>query len=176
MRGKKFSTSIYILELPFSSFIAACLSPLIYKSSLLLCEIIFERNGECIISSTDKLYYTIIFLLSFLFYTILYFQLQKKSLRNTETIISYSYWLFFCFLSGIGMALLMVAFFNYLLPVNSWLTRIYQYVHNHWGWFPEEDEENPIEGIIACISVFLCPLLFTFIFSRMMKRIIRRLK
>jgi len=176
MWGKKFSTSIYILALSFSSFIATCFSSLIYKSSLLLCEIIFERNRECIISSTDILYYIIIFLLSFLFYKILFFQLQKKSLRNTETIISNSYWLFFCFLSGIGMALLMVALFNYLLPVDSWLTRIYQYVHNHWGWFPGEEEENPIEGIIACISVFLCPLLFTFAFYRMVKRIIRLFK
>ncbi|EAX3604123.1 hypothetical protein HAY47_004430 [Salmonella enterica] len=173
---RKTNISIYILALSFSSFIAVLCSSIIYKISLLLCEITLGENRECIISSTDGFYYTIIFLLSFVIYRMLFSQLQKKASRSTENVISHFCWLFFCFLSGIGLALLMLAFLYYLFPIDSWLTKIHQYVHNHWGWFPGEEEGNPIEGIIACISVFLCPLLFTFAFYRMLKRIIRLLK
>ncbi|GEM_PF-2873426 len=173
---RKTNITIYILALSFSSFIAALCSSIIYKISLLLCEITLGENRECIISSTDGFYYTIIFLLSFVIYRMLFSQLQKKASRNTENVISHFCWLFFCFLSGVGLTLLILALLYYLFPIDSWLTKIYQYVHNYWGWCPEEEEENPIEGIIACISVFLCPLLFTFTSYRIMKNIINYFK
>lgn len=173
---RKTNISIYILALSFSSFIAALCSSIIYKLSLLLCEIILGKNRECIISSTDEFYYIIIFLLSFLIYRMLFSQLQKKASRNTENVISRFCWLFFCFLSGIGLALLMLALLYYLFPIDSWLMQSYQYTHDQWGWFLQENEENPMEGIAACISLFLFPLLFTFKFYRMIKHTIRAFK
>lgn len=114
--------------------------------------------------------------LSFLFYAILFSQLQKQALRYTRTIIPYSCWILFCYLSGIGAALLMVTLLYLLFPVDLWTMKVYSYVHNQWGWFPQEEEENPAEGIISCIFLLICPVLFAFLFHKMIKIIINSFK
>lgn len=64
---KKFSISIYALALFFSSFIAACLSPLIYNFPLLLCNDALRKNGECMFTSGEGFYYGAIVLYLFYF-------------------------------------------------------------------------------------------------------------
>ncbi|WP_230326455.1 hypothetical protein, partial [Citrobacter sp. Res13-Sevr-PEB04-36] len=114
---RKTNISIYILALSFSSFIAALCSSIIYKLSLLLCEIILEKNRECIISSTDEFYYIIIFLLSFLIYRMLFSQLQKKSVtQHRKRYITFLLAVFLFFIGnwpGIINASLTLLFISY---------------------------------------------------------------
>lgn len=176
MWREKFFISIYCIALFFSFFIALCLNPIIYPLSLQFCKIFFNVQGDCILSSTESNYYGVAFALSFFIYPRLHSSLYKNALSNTQSILSLFYRLLFCLLSAIGASFFIITLLDYVIPIELLSIKISHYTYNQWRLFPEEGDGNQVEGVISCFFAFLCPILFTFKFYKIIKNKIIFLK
>ncbi|EAA7842718.1 hypothetical protein AYC90_22540 [Salmonella enterica] len=105
----------------------------------------------------------------FFIYPWLYSSLYKNALSHTQSILSFFYRLLFCFLSAIGASFFIITLLNYTIPIELLSIKISHYAYNQWGLFQEEGDGNQMEGIISCFFAFLCPILFTFIFYKIIK-------